>query len=320
MNAGAKLAAYGLVLVAILGGGAAVGSAVGPIDVGSDEEGGHGGAEAEEERALPAGGLLVAQDGYRLVMADRVLDADRPERLSFVIEGPAGRPMMDYELLHDRELHFVVVSRDLGRFAHVHPVRDAAGTWSVELPAQPAGSYRAYADFQPEGGEQLTLGTDITVPGPLGASQPPSPRRQVEVDGYQATLDGDPTAGDSSVLTVTIRRDGQLITTEPYLGAAGHLVAIRDGDMAYLHVHPIDEEPSGPVRFAVEAPSAGTYGLYFDFAHDGTVRTAAFAVVVGDKAQADSGGDTPSTTTVEGGADHGTGTHGTDTPGSQGDR
>ena len=65
---------------------------------------------------------------------------------------------------------------------------------------------------------------------------------------------------------------------EPYLGALGHLVAIRDGDLAYLHVHPLDEADGagGPqVRFAVEVPTAGTYGLFFDFAHGGEVRTAA---------------------------------------------
>lgn len=285
MNAGAKLAVYGLALVAVLGGGAAVGSAVGPIDVGSgNDDGPHnsaqGGSGAGARTELPAGGLLVAQDGYRLTVADRVLEADRPQRLSFVIEGPNGRPLEDYELLHDRELHLIVVSRDLGRFAHVHPTRDATGMWGIDLAAQPPGSYRMYVDFRPEGGEQLTLGTDLTRPGPLAEPAPLRPVRQVDVDGYQATLGGDPTAGTSSTLTVTIRRNGQVVTTEPYLGAAGHLVAIRDGDMAYLHVHPIDDTPRGPVRFGVEVPSAGTYGLYFDFLHEGVVRTAAFTAVV----------------------------------------
>ena len=79
-------------------------------------------------------------------------------------------------------------------------------------------------------------------------------------------------------MTITVRRDGQVVTTEPYLGAAGHLVALRDGDLAYLHVHPLDDEPAGPVRFAVEVPSAGLYGLFFDFQVDGQVRTARFVL------------------------------------------
>ena len=39
MNAPAKLAAYALVLTIAMGGGAAVGAAVGPIDVGGDNDG-----------------------------------------------------------------------------------------------------------------------------------------------------------------------------------------------------------------------------------------------------------------------------------------
>ncbi len=97
------------------------------------------------------------------------------------------------------------------------------------------------------------------------------------VDEYDVTLDRELTGAGSQV-TVTIRRDGQVVTTEPYLGAAGHLVALRDGDLAYLHVHPLDDEPAGPVRFAVEVPSAGTYALFFDFQVDGVVRTARFVI------------------------------------------
>jgi hypothetical protein len=73
-------------------------------------------------------------------------------------------------------------------------------------------------------------------------------------------------------------------TLEPYLGAYGHLVALRAGDLAYLHVHPEGEEPaagqlSGPsVTFSAEAPTAGRYLLYLDFQVDGKVHTATFTV------------------------------------------
>ena len=76
---------------------------------------------------------------------------------------------------------------------------------------------------------------------------------------------------------------GESVRTDPYLGAAGHLVAIRDGDLAYLHVHPLDSDRD-EVRFAAEFPSAGTYRLFLDFAHGGEVRTAAFTVEVPDQA------------------------------------
>ncbi len=71
---------------------------------------------------------------------------------------------------------------------------------------------------------------------------------------------------------------------QPYLGAFGHLVALRDGDLAYLHVHPEGAEPetgqlSGPtVEFATEVPTPGRYLLYFDFQVDDEVHTASFVV------------------------------------------
>jgi hypothetical protein len=279
MNARTKLGAYGLLLAAVLGGGAVVGAAAGPIDVGGDEP--HATTHTtrgEEERAmtseLPAGGLLVAQDGYAIEPEDRLADAGE---FAFTIVGPDGTPVESYDQLHDRELHLIVASRDLRRYTHLHPERDASGRWSAELPALPAGAYRAFADFRPTGADQYTLGVDLEVPGTTEAAAPLVPTSSDAVDGFDVTLDRDVEDGGTEV-TVTVRRDGEVVTTEPYLGAAGHLVALRDGDLAYLHVHPLDDEPSGPVRFAVDVPSAGTYALFFDFQVDGQVRTARFVL------------------------------------------
>src|SRR5690625_2809848 len=62
------------------------------------------------------------------------------------------------------------------------------------------------------------------------------------------------------------------------------LVALRAGDMGYLHVHAEGEDPgagetSGPsIPFVAEAPTAGRYFLYLDFQIDGQVHTAQFVV------------------------------------------
>jgi hypothetical protein len=276
MKAGLKLGAYGLVLVAVLGVGAAVGTAAGPIDVGGSASHGSDDDETDdtmnETSELPAGGLLVAQDGYHFVPEDRLADAGE---FAFTIVGPDGQPVSAYDDLHDRELHLIVASRDLREFAHVHPVRDAGGRWTVDLPTFPAGAYRAFADFQPTGAEQFTLGVDLVVPGPTHAMEPLHVKTTDSVGGFELELDS-----EGSEVTITVRRHGEVITTEPYLGAAGHLVALRDGDLAYLHVHPLDEEIAGQVRFAVEVPSAGRYALFFDFQVDGVVHTARFVLDV----------------------------------------
>jgi hypothetical protein len=67
-------------------------------------------------------------------------------------------------------------------------------------------------------------------------------------------------------------------------------VALRDGDLAYLHVHPAGEpgdgttEPGPDVTFYATAPSAGDYRLFLDFQHDGVVRTAEFTARAGEPA------------------------------------
>jgi hypothetical protein len=163
------------------------------------------------------------------------------------------------------------------------------GTWSIPLAVPAAGQYRIFADFQPAGHpDGLTLGADIPAPGDYQPTPLPAPARTATVDGYTITLTGDLTAGGSSKLTLSVSKDGRPVTDlQPYLGAYGHLVALRDGDLAYLHVHP-DGTPgdgrtqAGPdVVFHAEVPSAGAYRLYLDFQHAGKVRTAEFTAVTG---------------------------------------
>lgn len=279
MSSATRLGLYGVALIAVLGGGAALGAAAGPIEIGTDEgahtdthqEGDTAETEGDGATSLPAGGLLVSQDGYTFAPRSRELGG--PFR--FAITDAEGVAVTEYAQLHDRELHLIVASRDLQQYAHLHPTRDESGTWAVELPELPGGAYRVFADFRPAGGEQLTLGVDATAGGPVATTAPLAPSDTDEVAGFEVTLDADPADGAA---TVTVRRDGDVVTTEPYLGAAGHLVALRDGDLAYLHVHPLDEVPAGPVAFAVEYPSAGTYALFFDFQVDGEVHTARFVV------------------------------------------
>lgn len=306
MNAGAKLGAYGLVLVAALGGGAAVGAAAGPIDV--DDAPAHD--MHDDDPAIPTpsdngdlpsiGGLAVAQSGYRLVTEDRL--ADRGE-FAFTIEGPDGDAVTAFDVEHDKRLHLIFASRDLSTFEHVHPELDETGRWSIELPELPAGSYRAFADFHPTGADKITLGVDLVSPGELATPTQLRPSSSDRVDGYDVELAGDLRPGSTSTATITVERDGDQIETDPYLGARGHLVALRDGDLAYLHVHPLPDQGDGSVRFGVEFPSAGTYALFFDFAHDGAVRTARFVVDTGQPSPDQPTTEQPTTLVPEAGDD-----------------
>jgi hypothetical protein len=250
----------------------------------SDTAGGGAGHETGQPGdALP--GLAVSEAGYTLVPKATSFTRGRQQSLEFVIEGPDGQPVTAYELKHEKDLHLIVVRRDLSGFRHVHPVRDAAGTWRMPFTFAAGGTWRVFADFAPAGlGRSLTLGTDVDVAGSYVPVPLPKASNTARVDGYDVTLTGSPIAGKESELAFTVKRDGKPVTDlQPYLGAYGHLVSLRVGDLAYLHNHPAELAQAGgtggpEVRFGTTFPTAGSYRLFLDFQHDGAVHTAEFTV------------------------------------------
>ena len=295
MNTPLRLAGFAVGLVAVFGTAVGAGRLVGPVGSVSAEpaSGGHemtpeGHEEAGGEETggdhLPAG-LMVSEGGWTLALDDAALPAGPATPLAFRILGPDGRSVTAFDEAHEQELHLVAVRRDLTGFQHVHPVRDEAGVWSVPLALTP-GSWRVFADFVPSAdGENHILGADLAVPGELSPAALPAPSRTAEVDGYTVTLEGALNAGRETELMLSVSRNGQPVTDlQPYLGAYGHLVALRAGDLAYLHVHPTGEPGDGAteagpgIAFRTTAPSTGSYRLFLDFRHDGVVRTASFTV------------------------------------------
>ncbi|MFE1595183.1 hypothetical protein [Nocardia sp. NPDC058705] len=308
MNATGKFAGFTLGLAAVFGIALTVGALVGPEPsepAGHDE---HSTAAAAPE--LP-GGLLATDQGYTLAL-DKPNTTTAPQSpTSFRILDANGAPVTKYVNSHDKDLHLIVVRRDMVGFQHVHPVLDPTGTWTVPLNLSRAGDYRVYADFTPEGGSNLTLGADLRVAGNYDVQALPAPAATAQVGEYTVALNGTVTPGTASKVTLSVSRNGTPVTDlQPYLGAYGHLVALRATDLAYLHVHPEGTPgvtPAGPgIDFVVNAPSAGDYRLFLDFQHQNVVRTAEFTVKVATPNA--TGASNPAPTTAP--ADHGTPDHG----------
>ncbi len=287
MRTPARLAATALGLAAVLGGGWGVGALVGPVGTapaaaahaGGEDHAGDGGHEAATaEHDLPAG-LAVSAEGHTLDLAGDVLPAGDAVPLSFRLLGPDGAPVTAFDTVHEQDLHLVVVRRDLSGYQHLHPVLAPDGTWTTTVALTP-GAWRVIADSTPTAhGEGLVLGADLAVGGASEPAPLPAPSETAEVDGSTVTIEGDLVAGQGSEVVVTVARDGVPVTDlQPYLGARGHLVALRAGDLGYLHVHPSGDS-GGEVRFAVEVPAAGEHRLFLDFRHGDVVRTAAVTVV-----------------------------------------
>jgi len=258
--------------------GAAHGGAAGDAHGGATAGGAHGahGGDADAVR-----GLATADGGLRLVVLTPELERGAPARVRFRVVQADGAPLRGdaFDVTHERRMHLIVVRRDLTGFQHLHPELAADGTWSAALTLPQAGSYRLFADFSHDG-EARTLASDLRVDGDAALEPLPAPAEEATSapTGDRVALSGGerPRAGRETTLRFAIERDGAPAEIEPYLGADGHLVALREGDLAFLHVHPTGAGPA----FATTFPSAGRYRLFLQYKVAGRVETAAFTVEV----------------------------------------
>jgi hypothetical protein len=270
----ARLTLFFAALGAAFGGAVALGHAVGPIDRGG-KSAAHGAAAMEMAPAGPAG-LSIADHGLRLETSRTTFAPGRPLTFSFRITKVNGQPLRAYDVTHEKRLHLIVVRRDLTGFHHIHPVRHG-DRWVATIPALEPGSYRAFADFA-TGGEKTVLGVDLAVSGSFTPTPLPRSHQAATPDGYIVSLNpGGPfAAGKETTVSFHVTRGGRIASVGRYLGARGHLVILRAGDLAYLHTH----ADADSLQFDTTFPSVGRYRAFLQFSAGGSVHTAPFTVEV----------------------------------------
>jgi hypothetical protein len=242
------------------------------------------------EKPDPVRGPAASIDGLTLKLATTQLTPGEPGHLRFQVVGEDGRAVRDFEVQHAKRLHLIVVRADLRGFQHLHPRMSADGSWSTAVTLPEPGSYRVFADFKYRGQSQ-TLARTVRVEGAAEPLPLPAPAGQATTaTGYTVHLSESVGAG-GPVLSFHVARDGRSVELQDYLAAKGHLVALREGDLAYVHTHPGGGSGGhaahggahaghgavpGAVMFKAAFPSAGRYRLFFQFKHEGRVHTAAF--------------------------------------------
>lgn len=253
---GSRLAAFGLVLAGSFGTAYAVGEAM----PGHSHTGTHSHGATLTTPVLPA----AEYAGYRLVDDSPAGGGD----LRYHLVGPDGKVVTRYTATHGAPIHIVVVRPDLSDFRHIHPDIASDGTWTV--PAPGPGPWHLVVETEPTAaGKPVVVATDVddgTAFAPLAL---PPPSDTVEV--------GDLTIFRSGLNFTVLGPDGLPATDlEPYLGGPAHLVLLHEGDLAYLHLHPVGDM-TGMFMFSGSLP-AGTSRLFLQFGYQGEVLTATFTV------------------------------------------
>jgi hypothetical protein len=265
MNTRTKLIAFAAALAVVFGGAALAGGAIHRL---------HKAAPADEMgmKGDMVRGLAVSDGGLTLKMARQTAPQNKRFQLAFRVVDNHGKTVRDFDVEHTKRMHFIVVRRDMTGLQHLHPAESQDGAWSIGMRLPAAGTYRVFADFS-VGNKAYTLADDLQVDGAVVVHKLPAPATPAQVDGMRVELaDGSIHAGAESPLTFTVTRSGRPVRIQDYLGAKGHLVALRQGDLAYMHVHP-DENS---LRFLADFPTAGIYRLFLQFKVDGRVHTAEF--------------------------------------------
>ncbi len=239
------------------------------------------------DRHAPTDAVLPTADNgtYSLRFKDTSVRAGT-NRLSFTIfDADADNRLTQYEIEQDKRLHLIVVREDLTGFQHVHPRLTAEGTWGTrEAVLDRPGPWRVIADFVPAGGQPTVLATTLRARG--GRYRPARFRESERVGTnrwrtrtgpYDVRLQAERyAAGSEGTLRFTITRRGHRVQElQPYLGALGHAVLLRWGDVAYVHVHPREERTRpGEIAFDVTYPRAAPIALFLQFRHRDRIHTA----------------------------------------------
>jgi hypothetical protein len=270
LTAPVRLGVFGAGLVAVFAGSLGLGRLTGG-EVARAAPADEAHVEESHEADTAVTGTSLSDGGLRLDVPTTVIPPMQSTPFRFRVLSGSG-PVTRYDVEQGKRMHLVIVSRDLSRHAHLHPELSADGTWSTPLTLAP-GSYRAVADFSVDG-DRRSLAVDLAAAGALSPAPLPPPASTAVVDDLRVEL-----GREGSTLTFTAFRGSAPVVPEPYLGARGHLVAFRSGDLAYAHVHPSGDEGAA-TSYEAELPGPGTYRLFLELQVDGRVRMAPFTLEV----------------------------------------
>ena len=214
-----------------------------------------------------------------------------------VVDAASGRAVTDLPIDHERPMHLIVVSRDLGTFQHIHP--ELTGETYGVTTTLPAGSYTLYSEFLRDGRtvldqRPLTVGAGgATAPTGLAPDLAPKTTEGLTVDlAAPQTV----RVGEAATFTFALTANGQPATgLTQYLGADAHVAVVSADSSRFAHTHgetaggaghsetgghAAGERVGPAIAFTHTFDAPGLYKVWGQFNRGGTVITVPFVIEV----------------------------------------
>lgn len=239
---------------------------------------------------------------YEMSLATQpeVVKAGEDVTLNFTLRNTQTKQVVkELDVVHEKILHLIIVSKNLAYFDHIHPEMNPDGSLSVKTKFMNGGDYVLYSDVTPKGEKHNEVfPLHLKVEGPPVKDIALSPTSSFEGDGYTAILKTEPAVlqvNKSAEISVSLLKNGKEVTNlQNYLGAMGHMVVISEDTEQYLHVHPMEGGDKGheghnmksggmasnTVSFHTNFTKPGTYKVFAQFNPGGKILTTNFVVKV----------------------------------------
>jgi len=217
-----------------------------------------------------------------LAVMPRPPKPQEPAALQFLIHDPwKDRPVVNYNVVHEKLFHAFVVSEDLQFFRHAHPTFVADGVFQLPITFPMAGMFRVLGDFYPEGATPQLATQTIFVPGtapaPVQLTRDYAPKSSENARVSMVSIPDQAVAGMRTQLRFTLDPVDGL---EKYLGAWAHMLAASNDLIDMIHQHPYRVDEHQMIEFEMVFPRPQVYRLWVQFQRKGVVNTVHFDVPV----------------------------------------
>jgi hypothetical protein len=250
---------------------------------------------------VAANPAISEEFGLRMESAPAQPKAGEKVRLRFLVTDPrTGHQVKQFQVMHDKLFHLFIISQDMTRFQHIHPIYQSDGSFTVETVLPDPGTYKVYCDVYPLEGVPQVIQRNITTagytPDLLGGSARLAPDATLTKVGeivkvapenaekLGVDLSQLPTGAVNSI-KVDLQLDppeiiaGRPITLKynltdaqtgepvrdlaPYLSAWGHTLILSEDQSDYVHSHPVETVPADVERAKLRGGPAVTFEALF---------------------------------------------------------